>query len=99
MHTYRNPDARRPKIGSAVVPLLLFALFPLLSVPFGYSLDRNGVTVSAVFIATALILYRAVERHHRDVECVEVRLDDGGTCELETLDHVTRIHVSEIRAV
>jgi hypothetical protein len=99
MHTYRNPDARRPKIGSAVVPLLLFALFPLLSVPFGHSLDRNGLTISAVFIAAALILYRAVERHHRDVECVEVRLDDGGTCELETFGHVTRIHVSEIRAV
>jgi nitrate reductase NapE component len=99
MHTYRNPNARRPKIGSAVVPLLLFALFPLLSVPFGYSLDRTGVTISAVFIAAALILYRAVERHHRDVECGEVRLDDGGTCELETFGHVTRIHVSEIRAV
>jgi len=28
-----------------------------------------------------------------------VRLDDDGTCELETVDHVTRIHVNEIRAV
>jgi hypothetical protein len=98
MRTYRDPDAGT-KIGSAVVPLLLLALFPLLWVPFGYSRDWSGLAISAVFIATALVLYRAVERHKRDVKCVEVRLDDDGTCELETVDHVTRIHASEIRAV
>jgi hypothetical protein len=76
----------------------LFALFPLLGVPLGYSVGWS-VTISAVFFAAALILNRAVDRHQRDVECVEVRLDDDGTCELETVDHVTRIHVSDIRAV
>jgi hypothetical protein len=99
MRTYSDPDARS-KIGSTVVPLLLFALVvPLLGLPFGHSLHWSGVTISAVLIAAALILHRAVARHQRDVKCIEVRLDDDGTCELETVDHVTRIHVSEIRAV
>lgn len=99
MRTYRDPDAGK-RVGSPLWPILLLVLLVLLaSLPLVGSLDWSDVAAPAILIAAVLMVHRAVERNRRDVKCIEVRLDDGGTCELETADHVTRIHVSEIRAV
>jgi hypothetical protein len=99
MRRYRDPDAGK-NVGSPLWPFLLLALVvPLASLPLVRSIDWSDVAISAVLIAAGLMVHRAVERNRRDVKCIEVRLDDGGTCELETADHVTRIDVSEIRAV
>ena len=97
MRAYRDPDAKR-KTPFLALPLLLFALLPLVGLQISPP-DWTGLAISAVFIAAAVIVYVGARTHWRDVGCVEVRLDDDGMCELETADHVTRVHVSEIRAV
>lgn len=54
------------------------------------------------FVAGVALLfgYSAFFRLKRYQGCREIRLDDGGTCELETTDgRVIRLHVNEIRSV
>jgi hypothetical protein len=41
----------------------------------------------------------AGQRHLQSATCGEIRLDDDGTCELQTKRQVIRLHVNEIRCV
>jgi hypothetical protein len=98
-HTYRDPEARgqRPLAGL----LLTLLVIPLLILP---AVVRGGFSsgdalILAVVTILGLLVAGAVYRNQSFGVCSEIRLDDDGTCELETKRRVLRLHVHEIYAV
>ena len=78
-----------------VVVLFLFG-------PFAFGWSRFTWTQAGVFggfIGLVLVAMYAAHRREHYRTCGEIRLDDDGTCELETKHHVIRIQVNEIRSV
>jgi hypothetical protein len=105
IHTYRDAKAlRRRSRGSTLLQFLGFggAVVLLFFGPFALGWSRFAWTQAGVFggivVLTLVVMYAAHRRELNRV-CGEIRLDDDGTCELETKRRVIRIHVSEIRSV
>jgi hypothetical protein len=99
MHIYRDPKVvgSRPWTAAVVglAPLVLLAVFVLGWRPFTW-----GEAVSLFVLAGlwAVSQYHSYGReNYRD--CVEIRLGDDGTCELEMKRRVIRLHVNEIQSV
>jgi len=77
------------------VALFLFGLFAFAGGSF--TLQAAGPFVG--FIGLLLAAMYAGHRHTQYGTCGEIRLDDDGTCELETKRAVIHLHVNEIRSV
>jgi hypothetical protein len=105
IHTYRDAKAlRRRSRGSTVLQFLGFggAVVLLFFGPFALGWSLFTWTEAEKFgglTALALVLMYAAHRRELYRACGEIRLDDDGTCELETKRRVIRIHASEIRSV
>jgi hypothetical protein len=105
IHTYRNADVLRSRSRrGSFLEILGFGVVVVLFLfgPFAFGWSRFTWTQAGVFGGfTGLVvvaMYAAHRREHYGT-CGEIRLDDDGTCELETKHRVIRIHVSEIRSV
>ncbi len=104
IHVYRDAKAREVRFWDFFVPFLLVVGVLVLNLwPFDLWEERFAWDMAAVvaFAAgLALLLGYSAFRRERYQGCREIRLDDDGTCELETTDgRVIRLHVNEIRSV
>ena len=107
IHVYRDATARSVGFWGLFVPVFLFfvgflvlALLPIVGGE-GDGFGWDDLMVLGVFGAplVLVLVYLAFKRQGYE-ECREIRLDDGGTCELETASgRVIRIHVNEITSV
>ena len=107
IHVYRDATARSVGFWGLFVPVFLFfvGFLVLALLPFvggeGDGFGWDDLMVLGVFGAplVLVLVYLAFKRQGYE-ECREIRLDDGGTCELETASgRVIRIHVNEITSV
>ena len=104
IHVYRDPTAREVRLWGLFGPFLfVLGFLVLILLPLVSGEDRfawDTAAPFAMFLGLALVLGYAVYRRERYQGCREIRLDDDGTCELETTDgRVIRLHVNEIRSV
>ena len=104
IHTYRDADVFRTRYWDGAIPsvlsfcfLVLFLFGPLAAGWFPF----NWTFAVAAGAFTVLALVAGYNQHRREQygNCGEIRLDDDGTCELETKRRVIRIHASEIQSV
>lgn len=103
-HTYRDVNAPAGR-SLAVQAAATAVLFPVgwialnVFVGPGFALTWKDVLFHAqVFVLPPLFMFLMYRHASRGV-CREIRLDDHGTCELETIRRVIRLHVNEITAV
>ena len=104
IHIYRDPDALKSKYLEQALPRFLYAGALVLIVfgPFAagwFPLTPPIAAAAGGF--TLLALFGMYNQHRREQygTCGEIRLDDDGTCELETKRRVIRITASEIQSV
>jgi len=104
IHTYRDADVFRSRywerplprfLSLGVIPLFLFG--PLAAGWFPFSWPVAGA--AAAFTVLSVIAEYNQLRREQYGNCGEIRLDDDGTCELETKRRVIRLHANEIRSV
>ena len=104
IHTYRDPDALKSKYLDRALPRFLSAS-ALVLIVFGPLAAGWFPVTPVVAVAaggfTVLALFGMYNQHRREQygTCGEIRLDDDGTCELETKGRVIRINVGEIQSV
>jgi hypothetical protein len=100
VHTYRDPKAVDDKTLRFVVPLvgcLIFAALTLFTLVHGFTWGERGEAAAAIVLFFGLTYLS--DRRYRSSRCAEIRLDDDGTCELETNRKVIRLHVNQIGSV
>jgi len=104
IHTYRDADVFRTGYWDGAIPsvlsfclLVLFLFGPLAAgwFPFNWTLAAAAAAFTVLAVAAGYNQYRRKQYGN----CGEIRLDDDGTCELETKRQVIRIHASEIQSV
>jgi hypothetical protein len=101
IHTYRDAAVYGSKhssqswLGFGLMVVLLFGLFVFTGSQFTWT----EVGMIGGFIGFALATTYRAHRREQYGSCGEIRLDDDGTCELETKRRVIRLDVSEIRSV
>lgn len=104
IHTYRDADVFRTGYWNGAIPsvlsfclLVLIVFGPLAAGWFPF----NWIFAVAAGAFTVLVLIGMYNQRRREQygNCGEIRLDDDGTCELETKRRVIRIHASEIQSV
>ena len=104
IHTYRDmnaPGARSIAVQTAAAAVLIPVGWIALNVFVGpgFALTWKDVLFHGqVFVLPPLFMFLMYKHQSRAV-CREIRLDDHGTCELETIRRVIRLHVNEITAV
>jgi hypothetical protein len=104
IHTYQDADVLRSRFWDhPVVDLLSFGVISLFVVGL-FAFTGGSFTLQAagpLFGGLGLLFAAAYagQRHLQSATCGEIRLDDDGTCELQTKRRVIRLHVSEIRCV
>lgn len=104
IHTYQDADVLRSRIWDhPVVDLLCFGVVSLFVVGL-FAFTGGSFTLQAAgplfgSLALLLVVAYAGQRHLQSATCGEIRLDDDGTCELQTKRQVIRLHVTEIRCV
>jgi hypothetical protein len=105
IHTYRDAEVLRSRFrGRSILQILGFGVVVVLflfgPIAFGW-VPFSWTAVGAFGAFTGLLLVGMYTGHRREQygTCGEIRLDDDGTCELETKRRVIRLHVSEIRSV
>ena len=104
IHTYRDmnaPGGRSLAVAAAGMAVL-FPVAAIASFAFagpGFAFTWSEVFILAPFVVVPPVFLFLVYRHDSRVSCNEIRLDDHGTCELETRHRVIRLHVNEITAV
>jgi hypothetical protein len=101
IHTYRDPKVREsePWVAPSVVCLVAFLIF-LGPVASGWlPLTWAAAAPFLAFVGLTLVFGYAGYRADQYGSCREIRLDDDGTCELETTRRAIRLHVNEIRSV
>ena len=104
IHTYRDmtaPGGRSLAVQTAATAVLFpvgwIALFVYAGA--GFELVWDDVLFLAPFVVVPPVFMFLAYRHQSRAVCREIRLDDHGTCELETIRRVIRLHVNEITAV
>jgi hypothetical protein len=104
VHVYQDAEVLRSRfwdhpivdfLGFGSIALFLLGLFAFAGGSF--TLQAAGPFVG--FIGVLLVAIYAGQRRQQYGVCGEIRLDDDGTCELQTKRGVIRLHVSEIRSV
>jgi hypothetical protein len=104
IHTYRDADVLRSTWGRSLLQILGFGVAVVLfffgPLAFGwYRFTWTEAGTIGGFTGLVLVAMYAAHRREHYGTCGEIRLDDDGTCELETKRRVIRIQVNEIRAV
>lgn len=100
VHTYRDPEAVDGKALRFVVPLvglLVFAALTFFTLVPGFAWGDRGEAAAAIVLFFGLA--HLSDRRYRSCKCAEIRLDDDGTCELETNRKVIRLHVNQFGSV
>jgi hypothetical protein len=98
-HTYKDHAASdRHALAGLLLFLLIFAFGSV------YVVRRDGFTTQeAIFLSLAAIasalLFVGAYRHQYLGICHEIRIDEDGSCELETRRRTIRLHVLDIYAV
>jgi hypothetical protein len=99
VHTYRDTSDRQQSAAAMVVGLVCVGTFVVL---FGWGIVTdfaNGAIWSGMgLLAFVVVVVRAMHKS-RQRGCVEIRLSDDGTCELETRGGLIRLHVNQISAI
>ena len=104
IHTYRDADVFRTGYWNGAIPsvlsfcLLVLIVFGPLAVGW-FPFNWIFAVAAGAFIVLVLIGMYNQRRREQYGNCGEIRLDDDGTCELETKRRVIRIHASEIQSV
>jgi len=105
VHTYRDKgpepvrEHRLLRLGALLLVALTIGMFVVAfgsvivdAIANGVRWNNWGLIAFVVFVAWTLY-------HHNKRLCLEIRLSDDGTCELETRRRVVRLHVNQISAV
>ncbi len=100
LHTYQDPKAPGDRaLGFILAGFVLFLPVVIVLNEIGHHFTWGGF-VRAPAEAMALVLpFACLAFWWQHGICSEIRLDDNGTCELETRGQVIRLRVDEIRSV
>ena len=104
IHTYRDMNAPGGR-SLAVAAAGMGVLVPVGSIAFfafagpGFPRTWSEVLILAHFVVVPPVFLFLAYKYDSRVSCNEIRLDDHGTCELETRRRLIRLHVNEITAV
>jgi hypothetical protein len=95
-YTYRDPDVFKGR----ALGLTAFSICALVLVSLVGAFVAGWVPLAFGAFGVFIVVHQyGVYRQLQYGSCGEIRLDDDGTCELETRGSVIRLHVNEISSV